>query len=313
MIMQDTSAVQQATEAIFGEVQFLGLELAVFVEKGVKALVILVLAWLTLRASRVLIGRLERRYVDEDTTTVSETELRGRTLAQLLNSVVRVVIALGAALTVLNLFIPIGPLLAGVGVAGLAISFGAQSLVKDIISGFFILLENQFSVGDIAEINGKGGVVERMTLRVVMLRDLEGILHIIPNGAISMVSNRTRSWSRVVIDVSVAYKENPDRVIAVLRDEADRFHRDADWEEKSAEEPAVLGVQSLGESSVDVRLVAQTLPGKQWEVKREFLRRIKNRFDREGIEIPFPQRTLHVASNEAIELPAARRTDREPS
>ncbi len=212
----------------------------------------------------------------------------------LVNSAGAVVIVLAALLSILNLFIAIGPLLAGVGVAGLAVSFGAQSLVKDVISGFFIVLENQFTVDDIVEINGKGGVVEQMTLRVVMLRDVEGVLHVIPNGSINLVSNRTREWSRAVLDIAVAYKENVDEVIRVMREVGAELWRDGDWRPRLVEEPSVWGVEGLGDSSVNIRIVAGTRPGKQFEVRRELRRRLKNRFDAEGIEIPFPQRTVHV-------------------
>jgi small-conductance mechanosensitive channel len=201
---------------------------------------------------------------------------------------------------ILNLFIAIGPLLAGVGVAGLAISFGAQSLVKDVISGFFILLENQFAIDDIVTINDIGGRVERMTLRVVMLRDLSGVLHVIPNGSINVVSNRTRGFSRAVVDVGVAYHEQIDRVIEVMRDIGRRMWEDADWRARLVEEPSVLGVDELADSAVNVRMVLTTQPGKQFEVGRELRRRVKNRFDEEGITIPFPQRTLHVGDADAL-------------
>jgi small conductance mechanosensitive channel len=211
----------------------------------------------------------------------------------LLNSVGVTAIAVGAILTILNLFIAIAPLLAGVGVAGLAISFGAQSLVKDIIAGFFILLENQFGVDDIVEINGAAGKVERMTLRIVMLRDLHGVLHIIPNGSITMVSNRTRGFARSVVDVGVAYKTNIDHALRVLQEVAEDFAKDPDWKGAVAQPPQVLGVDALADSAVTIRMLTETAPGRQWDVSRELRRRIKNRLDAEGIEIPFPQRTLH--------------------
>jgi small conductance mechanosensitive channel len=204
---------------------------------------------------------------------------------------------------ILDIFIAIGPLLAGVGVAGLAVSFGAQSLVKDMISGFFILLENQFAVGDVVTVNGISGKVEWMTLRVVMLRDLEGTLHVIPNGSISVVSNRTRGYSRSVVDVGVSYDEKIDHVLDVLRDLAREFHDDPAWQAAFAELPEVLGVQALADNAVSVRVLLTTQPGRQWEVGREFLRRVKNRLDAERISIPFPQRTLHLGS--AAELIAA--------
>jgi small conductance mechanosensitive channel len=270
------------------------MDLGLVLTRAVQVGAILAGALVAFRLVRVLTRRIERAVDDGDPRTLTAREQRGRTLAQLLNSVGVVSIGLGAGLTVLNLFIEIGPLLAGVGVAGLAISFGAQSLVKDVISGFFILLENQFSVGDIVEINGVGGVVERMTMRVVMLRDVQGTLHVIPNGSIGVVSNRTRGWSRAVLDIGVAYKEDVDAVIRVLRDVVTELWRDEAWRPLLTEEPAVWGVEALADSAVTIRLVAATLPARQWEVARELRRRIKNRFDRDGIEIPFPQRTLHL-------------------
>jgi small conductance mechanosensitive channel len=273
-------------------------------EKGFEALLILLITWLALRLARGLTGRMERRATDEQGETLSEREQRTRTLAQLLNSVFKGVIAVTAVLMLLNLLIPIGPLLAGVGVLGLAFSFGAQSLVRDVISGFFILAENQFSVGDIIEVQGRSGVVERMTLRMVAIRDVEGVLHIVPNGAIDMVSNKTRGWARAVVDVGVAYRENVDQVIGVVQSVAQGLWDDPEWRPRLVGQPIVWGVQALAESSVNVRLVADTHPGKQWAVKREILRRLKNRFDQEGIEIPFPQRTLHFSEVDMLRLAA---------
>jgi small conductance mechanosensitive channel len=270
------------------------------VERALQIAGILAVAYVGFRLLRVLTRRIERAVDDGDPTTLTQREQRGRTLAQLLNSVGAVTITVAAGLTILNLFIAIGPLLAGVGVAGLAISFGAQSLVKDVIGGFFILLENQLAVGDIVEINGVGGVVERLTLRVVMLRDLHGTLHVIPNGSITMVSNKTRGWSRAVLDIPVAYKEDVDAVIRVLREVADAFWRDDEWRSALAEAPAVWGVEALADSAINIRLVAATHPGRQWDVSRELRRRIKNRFDQEGIEIPFPQRTLHLKDADVL-------------
>lgn len=293
-------AVVQLGERLGEVADRLGIEPGGVVDKAWKMLLVLALAWVGFRLLKLLTRRIERAVEDEDPSTVTEREQRAATLAQLLNSVGAVVIGLAALLMVLNLFIQIGPLLAGVGVAGLAISFGAQSLVKDIISGFFILMENQFAVGDIIEINGKAGIVERMTLRVVVLRDLEGVVHTIPNGSISMVSNKTRGWSRTVLDVGVAYQERVDRVIQVLTDLGAELWADPEWQAKLTEPPAVWGVQALADSSVNIRVVANTQPGRQFEVGRELRRRIKNRFDEDGIQIPFPQRTLHLGQAEIL-------------
>ncbi len=199
-----------------------------------------------------------------------------------------------ALILTLDIFMDIGPLLAGAGVIGLAVSFGSQSLVKDLIGGFFILSENQFDVGDVIEVAGKAGAVERMTLRVVVLRDVEGVVHFVPNGQITTVSNKTRLWSRVVLDVGVAYDTDIDHALEVLRDEAAAFFADGGWKPKLDEAPEVAGVQGLDDSAVTLRTMLRTQPGFQWEVAREFRRRVKNRFDREGIEIPFPQRTVHL-------------------
>lgn len=274
--------------------------LATIVERALGIAGIVALAYVAFRLLRALTRRIERAVDDGDPNTLTEREQRGRTLAQLLNSVGSVTIAIAAGLTILNMFIAIGPLLAGVGVAGLAISFGAQSLVKDVIGGFFILFENQLAVGDIVEINGVGGVVERLTLRVVMLRDVHGTLHVIPNGSIAMVSNKTRGWSRAVLDISVAYKEDVDAVIRAMRSVAEAFWRDDEWRPALVEEPAVWGVEALADSAVNIRLVATTQPGRQFDVSRELRRRIKNRFDEEGIEIPFPQRTLHFGDADVL-------------
>jgi small conductance mechanosensitive channel len=270
--------------------------IALTITRGTRILVILVMAWLAFRILKILTARLQRQFEDEDDADERDSaiEQRAKTMVHILNSVGAAAIGIAAGLTIMNLFIPIGPLLAGVGVVGLAISFGAQTLVKDFISGFFILLENQFAVGDIVEVNGKSGVVERVSLRVVSLRDVEGVLHTIPNGAISMVSNKTRTWARAVLDIGVAYKEKVDDVMRVISDVAAQLWEDEDWQQKLVKEPTVWGVQDLGDSSVNVRLVAETKPARQWEVRREMLRRIKTRFDEEGIEIPFPQRTVHL-------------------
>lgn len=266
----------------------------VLVQKGLRLLLIWGGAWLGYRVVRLLARRIMLSVDDGDDTTMTPEEKRGHTLAQLIRSVGRVVVLVLAVLLTLGEFINIGPLLAGAGIFGLAVSFGAQSLVKDVISGFFILVENQLVVGDIVEIAGKSGVVERVTLRVVRLRDAEGALHTIPCGQITTVSNRTAGWSRAIVEVDVGYAEDVDRVLDVFRSEAGRLAADSAWHQALDGLPEVLGVERLGESGVTVRTVLRTVPGQQWSVGREFRRRIKNRLDAEGIEIPYPQRTVHV-------------------
>ncbi|MEO8296107.1 MAG: mechanosensitive ion channel family protein, partial [Gemmatimonadota bacterium] len=265
---------------------FFHIESAFLIRKVVSIGLIWVGAWV----ANWLIGLASRRILkavdDGDDTTLTLREKRGQTVAQLLRSVGRVVVIVVAVLLTFNTFVEITPLLAGAGILGLAVSFGAQSLVKDVIAGFFILLENQFAVGDIVEAGGKGGVVERMTMRIVQLRDLEGILHTIPNGTIAVVSNRTRGWSRAVLEVGIAYGADLDRALAVFRDEASRLSADAAWQHRLDGKLQVSGVEKLDDSGVVIRTLIRTVPGSQWDAAREFRRRLKNRLDAEGIEIP---------------------------
>ena len=234
-----STALQARTSAVSLQDSFPQLA-----QVGLNLAAILVVAIIANRLVRAVSRRIIKSVDDGDPATMTAGEQRGHTLAQLLNSVGGASIMVAAGLSILNLFVPIAPLLAGVGIAGLAISFGAQSLVKDIISGFFILMENQFAVGDVIEIEGVSGVVERMTLRVVMIRDANGVLHIIPNGSIPRVSNKTRGWARSVVDVPVGYKEDLDRVMVVLRAVAAELWQDARWKLELVEEPVVLGAKA---------------------------------------------------------------------
>jgi moderate conductance mechanosensitive channel len=275
-----------------------------------RVLGIWLLAWLAIRVVRLTAHRIEMAVDDGDDSVTTMREKRGRTISQLLRSVGRAVIVTIALLLTFNVFINIAPILAGAGILGLAVSFGAQSLVRDIISGFFILSENQFGLGDVIEAAGKSGVVERMTLRVVVLRDLQGAMHIIPNGEIKVVSNMTRGWSRAVVDVGIPYDEDIDRAIEVVRDEAAQFSTDRTWGIQLDGPLEVLGVESLGETSVVIRTLLKTQPGSQWGVAREFRRRLKKRFDRETIESPIQQRRVQVTikggnPGEAISTTAA--------
>ena len=183
--------------------QILEINGETLVRNGTRVVGIWLLAWLAYRLVRLAAIRIEKAVDDGDDSVTTLRERRGKTISQLLRSMGRVVIYAIALLLTFNVFIDIGPILAGAGILGLAVSFGAQSLVKDVISGFFVLFENQFAIGDVIEAGGKSGVVEKMTLRVVVLRDLQGAMHIIPNGEIKVVSNLTRGWSRAVVDVGV--------------------------------------------------------------------------------------------------------------
>src|SRR3954471_22678207 len=198
---------------------------------------------------RLVIRRIERTLGQPLPGSLTAHEQRTRTLVGLLRSVGRVIIAVIFLFMILSAVgLDLGPLLAGAGVVGLAISFGAQSLVKDVIAGLFILIENQFGVGDVIRIEGVSGAVERMTLRVVVLRDVHGVVHTVPNGEIKKVSNLTRTWSRVVLDVGVAYKEDTDRVVAVMREVGAELWDDPDWRALLVEPVEVPGIESFDES-----------------------------------------------------------------
>lgn len=270
-----------------------GMNIDAILEIGGKLVVI----WLVAGAGWLVVQAVARRIIatvdDGDDSTLTAAEKRGHTLAHLLKGVGRVVILGAAALLSVHQFVDITPLLAGFGLLGLAVSFGAQSLVKDVIGGFFLLVENQFALGDVIEAAGKGGVVERMTLRVVHLRDLDGSLHIIPNGQIAVVTNKTRGWSRAVIELGIGYETDLDRALLVFGDEARKLAADPAWAPRLDGPPEVSGVIALGDSSIVVRTMLRTKPGQHWDVAREFRRRIKLRLDAEGIDIPFPQQVIH--------------------
>jgi small conductance mechanosensitive channel len=283
---------------------------------GLRILAALAVGWVAFWVLKLLLRRIERSIEPAEGGLLSVQEQRAKTLLSLVRSIGIVVIIVLVFFMVLGaLGINLGPLLAGAGVIGLAVSFGAQSLVKDVISGLFILFENQYGVGDVIRLDATvSGAVERMTLRVVVLRDVHGVVHIVPNGEIKRVSNLTRTWARAVLDVGVAYKEDADRVMEVLREVGRELQEDPEWKHYLVEEVSVPGIESFGESSVNIRVMAKTVPLKQWDVARELRRRIKRRFDEEGIEIPFPQRTYHIQDETAARHPlaASRATDGSP-
>ena len=293
-------ALQQSLGDILARLaQILEINGETAVRNGARVVGIWLLAWLAYRVVRLASLRIEKAVDDGDDSVTTLRERRGKTISQLLRSVGRVVIFVVALLLTFNIFIDIGPILAGAGILGLAVSFGAQSLVKDVISGFFMLFENQFAIGDVIEAGGKSGVVEKMTMRVVVLRDLQGTMHIIPNSEIKVVSNMTRGWSRAVVDVGVGYEEDPDRALSVVRDEAAQFSVDPEWTPMLDGPVEVPGIESLGDSAMVIRSLIKTQPGSQWNAAREYRRRLKLRLDRENIEIPFPQRKVHVQVDES--------------
>ena len=285
--------IQGDADAIVRQI-FERLNQDVLAETGGRILGAFVVAWLSYWALRLVLRRIDQHITAQAGPSPTPQLQRTRTLLSLLRSVgVVLIVVIFLFMTLNAMGVQLGPLLAGAGVVGLAVSFGAQSLVKDVISGLFMLFENQFGVGDVIRIEGVSGAVEEMTLRVVVLRDVYGVVHIVPNGEIKKVSNLTRSWARVVLDVGVAYREDADRVMAVLREVGEELYADEDWRPLLVEPVEVPGIEAFGDSAVTIRVWAKTLPLKQWDVARELRRRIKVRFDREGIEIPFPHQTVY--------------------
>jgi len=265
---------------------------------GIRITAIVIGSFIVIRIFRVLVQKSKDRLSPPEKVSLERMK-RTETLARIVETTARVLVLIAAFLMVMKeVGIEIGPLLAGAGILGLAVSFGAQNLVRDVIAGFFILLENHMNVGDVVQVAGVAGLVESMGLRVTVLRDLEGKVHIIPNGEIKVVTNMTKEWSRAVIEIGVAYKEDVDRVIDVLKRIGEELREDPEFSSMILEPMEVLGLDSFGESSVNIKVLFKTLPIKQWTVAREFRRRVKKVFDAEGIEIPFPHITLYMGEAE---------------
>ena len=263
---------------------------------AIRIVLILAAGYVLLRTVRHLTRRVEHLGVDEeDPARRVEKEKRARTLARVLRQTASIVILAVVFMLVLGeMGVDLKPILAGAGIAGLAVGFGAQTMVKDVISGFFVLLENQFRVNDVIRSAGVEGLVEAINLRTTVLRDVHGRVHVIPNGDLGVVTNYTRNWSRALLDVGVAYKEDTDRCFAILGEVGASMERDPVFGPKLAGPFQYPGVQGLDESAVTLRVVVDTLPQERWNVLRELRRRVKKAFDEAGVEIPFPHRTLYV-------------------
>lgn len=270
---------------------------------SLRILLIVTLSWLLSLLARGALNRFQKRLTaqsDLQGFIPTEASKRADTLVRLLRQAVMVMIWMVALLVILNeVGISVGPILASAGVAGLAIGFGAQNLVRDVISGFFMILEDQVRVGDVALVNGTGGLVEEINFRTLVLRDLAGVVHIFPNGSVTTLANLTKKWSAYVFEIGVAYKENTDHVIGVMREVSGELKDDEIYGKLIIEDIEIFGVDQLADSAVIIKGRIKTLPIKQWEVGREFLRRIKLAFDAQNIEIPFPHRSLYFGSESA--------------
>lgn len=269
----------------------------VIISTVMRLLLMLGLAWAALKLVRRMLRTLERRlvsYGSREGEPPSEQEKRVETLIRLVRQAVHILVWVVVGLVVLREFgVDVAPILASAGVAGLAIGFGAQNLVRDVIAGFFLILENQVRVGDVAVVNGTGGLVERVNFRTLVLRDLSGTVHVFPNGTVSTLANLTSEWSGYVFDIGVAYKEDVDKVMDLMRKVGSELRADEQFGPLMVEDIEVFGVDDFGDSAVVIKGRLRTKPIKQWDVGREYRRRLKYAFDAAGIEIPFPHRSLY--------------------
>lgn len=269
-----------------------------------RVLLIFVVAAILMKLSKRLILTLKmhmRERAEDDIEEIKRIETVGRVFRY----IATIVISIIAVVEVLHeLGISIAPVLAAAGVVGLAVGFGAQSLIKDYFNGFFILLENQIRQGDVVEAGEKAGLVEEVTLRYVKMRDYSGNVHYVPNGLITTVTNMSRGFAYSVIDVGVAYRENVDEVIAVMQRVGEELRHDPQLSPKILEDMEMAGVDQLDDSAVVIRCRFKVLPLEQWGIRREYLKRIKAAFDARGIEIPFPHLTIYPGQNKDGSAPA---------
>jgi small conductance mechanosensitive channel len=306
-------------------------EIADFLSSPIEALLILVAAWILARIVRGLIGRgidqvienQEERAAEQQSPKPMEEDAppgrmealrelairkeehnaiqaerarrRTETLGAVLKSIASIVIFTIAGIMALSEFeVNLGPLIASAGIVGIALGFGAQSLVKDFLSGIFMVIEDQFGVGDIIDVGPAAGVVEAVSLRTTQVRDVHGTLWYIPNGEILRVANKSQQWARAVLDIEVAYDTDIPHAMTVIKRVADSVWQDAPQNATILEEPEIWGVENFGASAIAIRLAVKVEPGEQWSASREIRRRLKLAFDEERIEIPFPQRTIWV-------------------
>ncbi len=272
---------------------------------GVHIIFVLILTVIALRAAKTLSTRLIPVVVRQKEDP--EFQKRTQTLGSIVRYVLIIAIIIVAAMTMLKeLGVEIAPVLAAAGIVGLAVGFGAQSLVKDVISGFFILLEDQIRVGDVVQIANKGGLVEKINLKTTILRDLAGNVHYVPNGHIDVVTNMTKDFSRYVFDIGVAYREDIDEVIEVIKEVDEELRKDPDYKDDIIEPIEILGLDQFANSSIIIKARTTTVPIKQWRVGREFNRRLKKKFDEKNIEIPFPHVTLYMGQDKQGQSPPLR-------
>jgi small-conductance mechanosensitive channel len=266
---------------------------------GLKILIIAAGAFILNKLAKKLIERIIRIAVVGDKNISKEAEKkREDTLIRIFVWTINILILIIASLMILQeVGIPTGPILASAGIIGLAVGFGGQYLIRDLISGFFIILENQYRIGDVVNFDGTGGSVEDISLRMTTLRDLDGTVHHIPHGDIKRVANLSKHFARINLDLGISYNSNLEHVIEVVNKTGIELAEDPQYKEYILKPPQFLRVNDFADSSVIIKILGETKPLKQWEITGELRKRIKIAFDREGIEIPFPQRVIHNAGS----------------
>jgi len=266
-----------------------------FFSHGLKIIAIIVVAYLALRFGKVFIEKIVRRAIAGDRYLSKEAERkREDTLIRVFEGALKVIVWVTVILIVLSeLNINIGPLLAGAGIVGVALGFGAQYVVRDFLSGLFLILENQYRVGDVVCLDGTCGGVESINLRMTILRDLDGTVHHIPNGQIAKAANLSKKFARVNLSVGLSYNSNLEKAIKVINRVGRELAKDSDWKDKITKAPQFLRVDDFADSAIMVKILGETKPLQQWDVTGELRKRLKIAFDQEGIEIPFPQMVIH--------------------
>jgi len=269
-----------------------------FAQTTLRIVLIVIAAYAGVKLLRIAVNRLEMLLVRAGEAAERVPGAATKRIRTLMNVIWTIAVGLIWSVVVLTslgqLGVNMGPILASAGVVGLAVGFGAQNLVRDLVSGFFLILENQIRVGDVAIINGTGGLVEAITFRTIVLRDLSAVVHVFPNGSITTLSNMTKEWSAYVMDVGVAYKEDTDHVVDVMRRVGEDLRAEPNYGTLMIEPIEIFGVDEFTDSAVNIKARLKTIPLQQWTVGREYRRRLKKAFDAEKIEIPFPHRTLYM-------------------
>jgi len=269
-----------------------------FAQTSMRIVLIVIAAYVGVKLLRIAVNRLEMLLVRAGEAAERVPGAATKRIRTLMNVIWTIAVGLIWSVVVLTslgqLGVNMGPILASAGVVGLAVGFGAQNLVRDLVSGFFLILENQVRVGDVAIINGTGGLVEAITFRTIVLRDLSAVVHVFPNGSITTLSNMTKEWSAYVMDVGVAYKEDTDHVVDVMRRVGEDLRAEPNYGTLMIEPIEIFGVDEFTDSAVNIKARLKTIPLQQWTVGREYRRRLKKAFDAEKIEIPFPHRTLYM-------------------